>query len=252
MFAERVFDNECRQQSETGRISSLSFFPLSLFPLKVQGHRGLGGVRRGRGSKQDLGSLASSAPGRPAFCWKHFSFFSLPETPVLIPVSARQGGDGGSWVRLWEKKKWAQAKISGLTAQKRARTPRLGGRQPSQVPWHGGTRRNPKTWLAKQGWTVEPRRRGQSLGGRGGLSESHKLETEGMSGHLHFLPLLMGIISLALGFLEAPTANDSCTRAFQSTATPPNPLLSAPCSPSDLPPEGLLKGQPSKDTSSSI
>lgn len=37
----------------------------------------------------------------------------------------------------------------------------------------------------------------------GGFSESYKLKTEKMSGHLHFLPLLMGMISLAPSLLEA-------------------------------------------------
>lgn len=59
-------------------------------------------------------------------------------------------------------------------------------------------------WQNKGGQWNRPGRGGAVWGGRGGgLSESHKLETEGMSGHLHFLPLLMGIISLALSFLEA-------------------------------------------------
>lgn len=47
------------------------------------------------------------------------------------------------------------------------------------------------------------RRRGPHGGRGGGFSESYKLETERMSGHLHFLPLLMGIISLAPSFPEA-------------------------------------------------
>ena len=57
--------------------------------------------------------------------------------------------------------------------------------------------------MAENGWTVEPAGGGRSGREGEGLSESHKLETEGMSGHLHFLPPLMGIISLALSFLEA-------------------------------------------------
>lgn len=64
----------------------------------------------------------------------------------------------------------------------------------------------------RRGWTGEPefkgaaeggdQRREAQEGGGGGFSESHKLETERMPGHLHFLPLLIGIISLAPSFLE--------------------------------------------------
>lgn len=64
----------------------------------------------------------------------------------------------------------------------------------------------------RRGWTGEPEFKGAAEGGTeggrprreegGGFSESHKLETERMSGHLRFLPLLIGIISLAPSFLE--------------------------------------------------
>lgn len=85
------------------------------------------------------------------------------------------------------------------------------GKRTSQVAWHARTRWQPEPWLAEVGgqWNQNskgrpkegPKEEAQE-GGGGGFSKSYKLETERMSGHLHFLPLLIGIISLALSFLE--------------------------------------------------
>lgn len=171
MFAERVLTASVGSRAKQEG-SLLSFFPLSLFPLKVQGHRGWGGgVRRGRGANRILAAWPPSAPGAGLRSVGSISLFFAPRDTSPHPCQLGRGGDGGELGEaLGKEKKWAKPRSSGLTAQKRARTPRLGGRQPSQAPWHSGTRRNPETWLAKQGWTVEPAE-GERSGREAGRSQ---------------------------------------------------------------------------------
>lgn len=109
MFAERVLTASVGSRAKQEG-SLLSFFPLSLFPLKVQGHRGWGGGCGGGGEQTGSWQPGLQAPLEPAcVLLEAFLFSSLPETPVLIPVSWAGVGMEGSWVRLWEKRRNGQS-----------------------------------------------------------------------------------------------------------------------------------------------
>lgn len=130
-----------------------------------------------------------------------FSLVPQPPTPVQVGPGRSGVGVEGSWVSLWEKRRKRQRTDS------LAQLPR---REPQRMPGRAGACRKPEPWLAEGGWTVEPEFKGAVEGGasgprgrrEGGFSESYKLKTERISCHLHFLPLLMGIISLAPSFRE--------------------------------------------------
>ena len=160
--------------------------------------------RRGGAQTRSWQPWPLRSPGACLCSVESFSLFFGPIDTSPHPGWLGRGGGGGEPGEALGKEKEAKNRSSGTAAKKRARMPRLGRRQPSQVPWRAGTCWKPEPWLAGRGRTVEPAEGGGPQGGRGGgLSESYKLETEGMSSHLHFLPLLMGIISLAPSFLEA-------------------------------------------------
>ena len=136
-------------------------------------------------------------------------FLGPADTSRWVTGWAGMGGEG-NWVRLWEKGR--KSRRTDSLAELRRKEPECliwaEGNLP-KVPRHAGTCWRPEPRLAERGWTAEPEFKGAAGGGGphggrgGGFSESYKLETERMSGHLHFLPLLMGIISLAPSFPEA-------------------------------------------------
>lgn len=113
----------------------------------------------------------------------------------------------GSWVRLWEKKK-GEEQILWHRCQEKSPNASSGRKATFPGSWACWnlleTRALAGRTKVDSGTRIQ---RGSSRGGPqgrrgGGFSESYKLKTERMSGHLHFLPLLMGIISLAPSFLE--------------------------------------------------
>lgn len=171
--------------------SLLFFFPLSLFPSKSTGTQGLG---CGGGGEQQILQPGLQAPwSRPGCSVGSISlFFALPETPVLIPVSWAGVGMEGSWVRLWGKRGRNGQSPDPLANCPEKSPNAVSGWKGKTVPGSLGTVDSLESkdlgWQNKGGqWSQW---RGSGLGGRGEvLCESHKLETEGMSGHLHFLPL---------------------------------------------------------------
>lgn len=125
MFAERVLIMSVGSRAETGRISS-SFFPLSS-SSKSTGHRGWG--CGGEGSNRIL--AAQLLPLEPAcVLLEAFPLFSAPRVLSPHPRQLGRGGDGGSWVRLWEKRRRQSLQIlQYITAQKRARNAASGWKQ---------------------------------------------------------------------------------------------------------------------------
>ena len=169
MFAERALTASVGSgaKQEESLSYSLSFFLSLCLPSKVPGHRG-------RGANRILAAWPPSAPGAGLRSFGSFSLFFAPRDTSPHPRQLGRGGGGEELGEaLGKEKKWAKPRSSGLTAQKRARTPRLGGRQPSQVPWHGGTHRNPEPRLAEQGWTVELAGGGVVWAGGGEGSVNH-------------------------------------------------------------------------------
>lgn len=92
-----------------------------------------------------------------SFLWSH-----RHQSPFR---SGRGGGGTELGEALGKEKEEAKNRFSGAAAKKRARMPRLGGRQPSQVPQHAGTCWKLERWLAEGGWTVEPEFKGAAEGG---------------------------------------------------------------------------------------
>lgn len=118
------------------------------------------------------------------------------------------GGQVGRGMRETEGR--AEETRFGKAAKNRAQMPPLESelpRLPGMLGLAGNQSPGWQKWVdsgtrIQRGSQRRDRRREVQEGGGGGFSESYKLETERMSGHLHFLPLLIGIISLAPSFLE--------------------------------------------------
>lgn len=157
-----------------------------------------------------MAALASRSPGACLCSVESFSlsFGSMDTSPR--PGRSRQGwgwrGAGGGSGNREER---AKTRFSGWH----------GCQEESPNAWSGQKATFPGSWacwdlletgarLADRGGQWTQNSQGQQEEGPpgsrgGGFSESHKLKTERMSGHLHFLPLLMGIIPLAPSFPEA-------------------------------------------------
>lgn len=140
-------------------------------------------------------------PLEPACALLKACLFSLvPQTPTPVQVGPGRSGVGveGSWVSLWEKRRKRQRTDS------LARLPR---QEPRRMPGRAGACRKQSPGWQQEGGQWNQNSKGQEKEGpqgrrEGGFSESYKLKTERMSCHLHSLPLLMGIISLAPSFPE--------------------------------------------------
>lgn len=141
-------------------------FSFSVFPLKVQGHRG-------RGANRILAAWPPSAPGAGLRSVGSSSLFFAPRDTSPHPRQLRRGGGGGSWVRLWEREEMGKAQVLWLNCPEES--PNASSGWKATVPASLARCDSPESRAPAGRTRVDSGagRRGGGLGGRGEGSVNH-------------------------------------------------------------------------------